>query len=52
VRDACTTGRTAASRLRAFFEQIDALQEQADEPGQDILGALIDYATEIAPERV
>jgi exodeoxyribonuclease-1 len=38
--------------LHAFFERIDALQEQADEAGQDILGALIDYATEIAPERV
>ena len=37
--------------LSAFFEQIDALQEAADERGQDILGALVDYATEIAPER-
>ncbi len=37
--------------LQAFFEQIDALGESADERGQDILGALVDYATEIAPER-
>ncbi|MDE2627015.1 MAG: exodeoxyribonuclease I [Burkholderiales bacterium] len=37
--------------LDAYFERIDALQEQADERGQDILGALVDYATEIAPER-
>ena len=37
--------------LTAFFEQIDALQEVADERGQDILGSLVDYATEIAPER-
>jgi exodeoxyribonuclease-1 len=37
--------------LNAYFERIDALQEQADERGQDILGALVDYATEIAPER-
>ena len=37
--------------LTAFFEQIDVLQEAADERGQDILGALVDYATEIAPER-
>ncbi len=37
--------------LSAFFEQIDALQEAADERGQEVLGALVDYATEIAPER-
>ena len=37
--------------LHAFFEQIDALGEDADERGQDLLGALVDYATEIAPER-
>ena len=36
--------------LNAFLEQIDVLQEHADERGQDILGALVDYATEIAPE--
>jgi exodeoxyribonuclease-1 len=38
--------------LEAFFERIDQLQETADdERSQDILGALVDYATEIAPER-
>ena len=37
--------------LEAFFEHIDQLGEDADERGQDILGALVDYATEIAPER-
>ena len=37
--------------LDAYFEQIDALEESADERGQDILGALVDYATDIAPER-
>jgi exodeoxyribonuclease I len=42
--------KTDSLTLGAFFEQIDALQENADERGQDILGALVDYATEIAPE--
>jgi exodeoxyribonuclease-1 len=37
--------------LEAFFDQIDALGEDADERGQEILGALVDYATQIAPER-
>ncbi len=37
--------------LAAFFDQIDALGEEADERAQDILGALVDYATQIAPER-
>jgi exodeoxyribonuclease-1 len=37
--------------LAAFFDQIDALGEDADERGQAILGALVDYATQIAPER-
>ena len=45
-------GAGGSLTLNAYFEQIDALQEQADERGQDILGALVDYATEIAPERV
>ncbi|MEF7613286.1 exodeoxyribonuclease I [Aquincola sp. MAHUQ-54] len=35
--------------LQAFFEQIDTLSETADERGQDILGALYDYAEQIAP---
>ena len=44
-------GAGGAITLEAFFERIDALEETADERGQDILGALVDYATEIAPER-
>ncbi|MEO5697910.1 MAG: exodeoxyribonuclease I [Burkholderiaceae bacterium] len=44
-------GAGGGVRLDAWFEQIDALQEHADERGQAILGALVDYATEIAPER-
>ena len=44
-------GAGGSQTLTAFFEQIDALQENADERGQEILGALVDYATEIAPER-
>jgi exodeoxyribonuclease-1 len=38
--------------LAAFFERIDALSEGADERGQEILGALYDYAEGIAPEVV
>ena len=34
--------------LTAFFERIDALAETADERGQAILGALYDYAEQIA----
>ena len=37
--------------LEVFLERTDALGEEADERGQEILGALVDYATEIAPER-
>jgi exodeoxyribonuclease I len=47
-------GAGGALTLEAFFEQIDALGEQgddSDERRQDILGALVDYATQIAPER-
>jgi len=35
--------------LATYFEQIDALSETADERGQAILGALYDYAEQIAP---
>ena len=35
--------------LPAFFERIDQLNEEADERGQEILGALYDYAEQIAP---
>ena len=44
-------GAGGGSTLEAFFEQIDVLGEEADERDQEILGALVDYATEIAPER-
>jgi exodeoxyribonuclease-1 len=44
-------GASGSLTLVAFFEQIDMLGEDADERGQDILGALVDYATQIAPER-
>ncbi|MBX3620044.1 MAG: exodeoxyribonuclease I [Rhizobacter sp.] len=45
-------GAGGALTLEAFFERIDQLQETADdERSQDILGSLVDYATEIAPER-
>jgi exodeoxyribonuclease I len=44
-------GAGAALTLHDFFERIDLLEESADERGQDILGALVDYATGIAPER-
>ena len=48
-------GAGGSQTLAAFFEQIDALSEQADERGDDrahdVLGALVDYATQIAPER-
>lgn len=45
-------GAGSALTLAAFFERIDQLQETTeDERSQDILGALVDYATEIAPDR-
>ncbi len=44
-------GAGGALTLGAFFDRIDALGESADERGQDVLGALVDYATAIAPER-
>ncbi len=43
-------GAGGAQTLAAFFERIDVLSETADEHGQDILGALYDYAEQIAPE--
>jgi exodeoxyribonuclease I len=36
--------------LAQFFERIDQLSESADERGQSILGALYDYAEQMAPE--
>ncbi|HKX41273.1 MAG TPA: exodeoxyribonuclease I [Burkholderiaceae bacterium] len=47
-------GAGGALTLQAFFERIDlleeTLQDNADQRAHDILGALVDYATEIAPE--
>lgn len=43
-------GAGGALTVSAFLEQIDTLGENADERGQDILGALYDYAEQIAPE--
>ncbi len=40
-------GRT----LAAYLDRIDTLAESADERGQAILEALVDYAGQIAPER-
>jgi len=43
-------GAGGSLTVAAFLEQVDALGEDADERGQKILGALVDYATQIAPE--
>jgi exodeoxyribonuclease-1 len=43
-------GAGGARTLQAFFDRIDELGEEADERGQDILGALVDHATAIAPD--
>ncbi|WP_349745033.1 exodeoxyribonuclease I [Roseateles cavernae] len=43
-------GEGGGLSLQAFFERVDQLSEAADERGQDILGALYDYAEQIAPE--
>ena len=37
------------TNLQAFFDQIDVLNESADERGQEILSSLYDYAEQIAP---
>ncbi len=44
-------GADGARSIDAFFSQIDELSEGADEWGEEILGALYDYAEAIAPER-
>ena len=44
-------GAGGGPTLQAFLERIDALSEQADERAQDILGALVEWAEAIAPER-
>ncbi|HEY1093024.1 MAG TPA: exodeoxyribonuclease I [Burkholderiaceae bacterium] len=43
-------GEGGSTTLSAFFEQIDTLSENADERGQEILGALYDWAESIAPQ--
>ena len=45
-------GAGGSLTLGAYFERIDALSEAADDRGQAVLGALYDYAVQIAPERV
>lgn len=42
-------GEGGLTPLPAYFERLDELNETADERGQDILGALYDYAESIAP---
>jgi exodeoxyribonuclease I len=43
-------GADGALNLAAYHALIDQLSEQADERGQDILGALLDWGEQIAPE--
>ena len=43
-------GEGGARNVDALFAQIDTLQENADERGEAILGALYDYAEAIAPD--
>ncbi len=42
-------GAGGSTTLAQFFERIDELNEDADDRGQEILGALYDYAEQIAP---
>ena len=44
-------GEGGARTIEALFSEIDGLSETADEKGEEILGALYDYAEMIAPER-
>ena len=44
-------GEGGARTLEGLFAEIDALSETADERGEEILGALYDYAEAIAPDR-
>jgi exodeoxyribonuclease-1 len=44
-------GDGKARTVDALFDEIDRLSEEADERGEQILGALYDYAEMIAPER-
>ena len=44
-------GAGNARTIEQLFAEIDALSEHADERAEDILGALYDYAEQIAPSR-
>jgi exodeoxyribonuclease-1 len=44
-------GEGGAKTIDAMFTEIDQLSETADERGEQILGALYDYAEMIAPQR-
>jgi exodeoxyribonuclease-1 len=44
-------GDAGARSIDMLFGEIDALSETADERGEEILGALYDYAESIAPVR-
>ncbi len=44
-------GAGKARTIELLFSEIDALSETADERAEDILGALYDYAEQIAPSR-
>jgi exodeoxyribonuclease-1 len=44
-------GAGACTTVEAFMAQIDTLAESADERGEAILASLVDYATDIAPDR-
>jgi len=43
-------GEGGALTLTALFDQLDRLAETADERGEEVLGALYDYAESIAPQ--
>ena len=44
-------GAAGARTVEQLFSEIDQLQETADERGEEILGALYDYAEMVAPQR-
>ena len=51
-RAACLfDGQGGARTVEQLFTEIDELSETADDRAQDLLGALYDYAEQIAPER-
>jgi exodeoxyribonuclease-1 len=44
-------GEGGVQNVEQYFEAIDALSETVDERGEDVLGALYEYAEAITPER-